>query len=142
MISFSPRTAAAMVTVATVLLAATLGCGDADLVDHSQDPERFAASTKETSLAAIADARSSDEPADALEMLASELDPHELQHRPTGDYGDVYQQMFTIASELFQAADQMDARPANLDSKLDELESLARSLPGEAVDYHADDDDS
>lgn len=131
-----------MLAAAAVLLGITLGCHDVDHVDHSRDPERFATSIKETSLAAIADARRSDEPADALEMLASELGPDELQHRPTGDYGDVYQQMFTIASELFQAADQMDARPANLDSKLDELESLARSLPGEAVDYHADDDDS
>ena len=113
------------------VLVLALGCGDKDLVDHSQDPDRFAASVKQQVVTAVADARGNDEPADALWSLVDAVDPEVLEHRPVGNHADTYQQIHAIANQLYEQADASGSRPADLGAKLDELESLADQLPGE-----------
>lgn len=113
-----------------VLMLVVLGCGGGDVVDHSRDPGMFASTVKDLVHRSVEDARESDEPADALWAVVHQLEPDELRRRPTGNHLSVYQQLYTLASEIHQASEAVDGRPPNLEERLDELAALADQLPG------------
>jgi hypothetical protein len=110
-----------------------VGCGSGDLVDHSRDPEMFAASVKQVVLQSAEDARESGEPADALWAVVHELEPDELRHRPTGAHGSIYEQLYSLANQIREACEAADGRTPDLNQRLDELVALADQLPGDVT---------
>ena len=110
-------------------LLALAGCGGEPVIDHSRDPEMFAIDVKELVATSVADARTSDEPADALWGIVDYL--AELGRHPTGQHRNVYQQIHALASEIYADAQDVDGRPPDLDERLDELWALAEQLPGD-----------
>ena len=121
--------------VSAMLLAAMCGCSRGPAIaytDHSRDPEAFAATVKQLVFVAVADARTSPEPADDLASIvgvfADRMDDGSL---PLGEYVGVYQELFSLARDLHDACETIDGRPADLAPRLDHLLEVARRLPGD-----------
>ena len=114
---------------ALVVLGCGPGAGERPYIDHSRDPEALAVSVKYTVDIAVDDARTSDEPADAVSSVADFLE--DLSRRPTGDHLSIYRQIAALANEIVEESEAVDGRPTNLDQRLDELEELAEQLPGD-----------
>ena len=112
-----------------VLVLAWMGCADGSVVDHTRDPDLFAWDVKEVTASSVAEARGSDEPADALFNLVDML--ADLGAQPTGPHLSIYQEMRTMANQIYEDAQAEDERPEGLDERLDALWALAEQLPGE-----------
>ena len=114
------------------VLVALSGCADSGPVytDH-KNPEKYAHDVKRVVITQAAEARKAKEPADDLRAIVSELEDH--RSRPQGEHGELYAQLFAKASELYQACLEVDGRPSDLTSRLDELVALVQPLPGEVV---------
>ncbi len=118
---------------ATIVL--LLGCGQGNGVpytDHSRDPEAFALTIKQMVLDAVEDARRSPEPAESVDGIVAAFDGR-LHSLPVGDYRPIYEELLSVASELYEEAERIDGRPEDLDQRLDELAALAEQLPGDVA---------
>ena len=116
-----------------VSLLVVAGCGRGSGVpytDHSRDPERFAANVKQMVYGAVAEARTSREPADSLSGIVDTFEGR-LGRLPVGQYRSIYEQLLSQASELYEACEAIDGRPPDLEPRLKELWAVAEQLPGE-----------
>ena len=108
---------------------AWIGCAGDPVVDHTRDPDMFAFDVKEVTADSVAQARVSDEPADALSGLVDIL--AELRAQPTGGHLSLYQEIGALATEIYEEAEALDGRPEGLEERLDQLWALAEQLPGD-----------
>ncbi len=120
---------------------AWIGCAEGPVVDHSRDPDMFAFDVKEVTAHSVAEARVSDEPADALFNLVDMLE--NLGAQPTGAHMGLYQEIRALATEIYEDAQEVDGRPEELEERLDELWALAEQLPGDVdvEDMEPEEDD-
>ena len=120
---------------------AWIGCAEGPVVDHSRDPDMFAFDVKEVTAHSVAEARVSDEPADALFNLVDMLE--NLGAQPTGAHLSLYQEIRALATEIYEDAQEVDGRPEELEERLDELWALAEQLPGDVdvEDMEPEEDD-
>ncbi len=112
-----------------LLMLAAAGCAGshAAYTDHSRDPQAYAQDVKELVADHVELARRAREPADMLAPIVSELE--QLDERPAGENREFYETLLAAAREVLDACEQMDGRPARLDSQLDHLLSLLAQLP-------------
>ncbi len=116
--------------VCLLLVMGLIGCGAGGPVPQdNKDPELFAADVKRVVLLQVEEARRSREPGDEISSIVSELENY--QKRPVGNYADTYAQLQQKAKELHAKCEEVDGRPSDLASALDELVELANQLPGE-----------
>ncbi len=114
-----------------IVLLGLAGCGGEAVIDHSRDPHAFAMDVKKLVATSVAEARLSSEPADAMFNLVEVLD--ELDHHPAGPHLDLYEELQELAVEIYEAAEETERRPAELEQRLDQLWALAEPLPGDAT---------
>ena len=115
----------------TILLA--IGCGGGNGVpytDHSRDPEAFAVTTKQMVFDAVEDARRSPEPAESLDGIVAAFEGR-LDRLPVGDYRPIYEELLSVASDLYEEAERIDGRPADLDERLSRMVAIVEELPGD-----------
>jgi hypothetical protein len=116
------------------ILVLIVGCdgGKPKFEDHSQDPERYANSVKELALNATYKAARSREPGDMLLPLVTELQDQDTNRKPVGNYKPVYTELLTKTKSLVEDCDKANGgRPSSLSGKLNEIEAVAKKLPGE-----------
>lgn len=113
-----------------LLVLGLIGCGTGGPVPQdNKDPELYAADVKRVVLMQVEEARRSREPGDEIYSIVSELENYEK--RPAGSYASIYSELREKAKELQAKCEEVDGRPSDLASRLDELVELANQLPGE-----------
>ncbi len=118
--------------VAVTLVVGCSGGNGVPYTDHSRDPEAFALTIKQMVFNAVEDARESPHPAESLDGIAAAFEGG-LGRLPVGDYRSVYEELYSVASDLYEEAERIDGRPADLETRLHELVALADQLPGDVT---------
>jgi hypothetical protein len=113
--------------IAAVLLTA---CGPAELPynDNSQDATAYARDVKTMIATAARQAKGASEPLDYLTPVSHEL---ARTDRPYGELRPVYEDLRKRLDELVLECQKAGGKAPNLSARLDELQKLAQTLPGE-----------
>lgn len=113
------------------LLLVCAGCGktpERPFTDNSKDPQSYAADVKALIIDHVALAKKSKEPADEMQIVVNFLG--ERSSRPQGEFADTYAKLYDLAEQIHAACEAAGGKPSGLDQQLQELLTMAETLPG------------
>lgn len=110
-----------------------LGCGTPErpFTDNSKDADLYATDVKQIAFSTVVRAKRSREPADQIQVLVSEIESQESNHRPVGAHQAIYAELLAAAKPLLEDCKKANGKAPNLNSRLDALKVIAEKLPGQ-----------